>query len=242
MFFDVLNDELSALFVRDVRAVGGVVHGVGEVADEDTRDAPAGHALDGECPIEDAHVGVDAHDDEALGAAGAQGGIDLFAAVGDVVGGHDGKAGVLASPGLVGGVTGRVAPAAGVVDGQGRIGKRFQWRGLDAREIKDGAALGRILVELHGVGGRMDDEDAVGTQGDEGVVHAGNHGIDALGGAPAPVTVPHIADDNGGAGWIERGGGLRDGPLAGVRWGLHARAQRQPEGRGGLCGERGDED
>ena len=118
MLFDVFNDEVGALVVGDVGGVFGVVHGVGKVAEEDAFDAPFGHLADGEGAVENAHVGVDAGDEQVFDAAEFQGAVDLFSFVGDEVVGADFDSGVLAGPGFVGLVAFGVAAAVGVIDGE----------------------------------------------------------------------------------------------------------------------------
>src|SRR5579863_7118344 len=91
IFFDVLNDELRALIVRNEWAGLGIVHGIGQVANQDAVFPPIGHLLDRERAVEDAHVGVDTHNEQRADLATFQEVINLGAVVGDQILGRDAK-------------------------------------------------------------------------------------------------------------------------------------------------------
>src|SRR5205814_2909191 len=69
--FDVLDDELRAPGVADVRGLARVVHHVGQVTHQGHLEAQADHLPDAERSAQDAHVGADAHNDEILDALAA---------------------------------------------------------------------------------------------------------------------------------------------------------------------------
>lgn len=88
----------------------------------------------------------------------------------------------------------------------------------------------------------MNNEGATGAEGDQGLVHAGDHGVDSLGGATAPVAIPHVADDDGGAGGVQSSGGFNDAPLTGAGRAIDARAEGETKGRAGSGGEGREKD
>src|SRR5260370_15675976 len=79
----------------------GIIHRIGQVADQHAADAPAGHLSNGERPSEDAHVRMHSHDDEILDAALAQKAVYLVAVVGEDVVLGDRNGGMLPGPGLL---------------------------------------------------------------------------------------------------------------------------------------------
>ncbi len=126
--------------------------------------------------------------------------------------------------------------AAGVVDGQGRVGEVEDGRRSLRREAFDGQARRMIDVGLHGVRRRMNNGDAAFAGGLEDGVHAQGKFIDAFGGAAAPVLVPHVADDDGGLFGVE---GMVEADLlvlTAAAEGFGAGAQVQVDG-GGVSGE-----
>ena len=81
MAFDVCDHETGAVDVGDEGRFGGVVEGVGEVAEEDGIDAVADELADAEGAAADAFVGVDPCDEDVADAAGAEDVPDFGAAV-----------------------------------------------------------------------------------------------------------------------------------------------------------------
>ena len=59
-------------------------------------------------------------------------------------------------------------------------------------------ALGRVLVEIHGGAGRMDDEDSAGPSRFDHIIHSPRHFRDPFSGPFAPMLVPHVADHERG--------------------------------------------
>lgn len=132
MAFDVCDHETGAVDVGDEGRFGGVVEGVGEVAEEDGIDAVADELADAEGAAADAFVGVDPGDEDVANVAGAEDVPDLGAAVRDeVLVRVDGDERVLLLPWVAGGETafaledglpcegfvgGVVAAAGGAVD------------------------------------------------------------------------------------------------------------------------------
>ncbi len=141
MAFDVCDHETGAVDVGDEGMFGGVVEGVGEVAEEDGIDAVADELADAEGAAADAFVGVDPGDEDVADVAGAEDVPDLGAAVRDeVLVRVNGGERVLLLPWVAGGETafaledglpcegfvgGVVAAAGGAVDGV--AGGGFGW-------------------------------------------------------------------------------------------------------------------
>lgn len=84
-FFDVADDQLCAFVVGDVGGAGRVVHGVGQVAHEGDVDAPLYHLFDAKGAVEDAHVGVHAHQHHLADAHLLDKVVNLLAVVRDAV-------------------------------------------------------------------------------------------------------------------------------------------------------------
>ena len=59
---DVFDHQLGAFVVTDVRQIFWIVHSVSQVPDQYTTNPQRGHSFDGERSIQDAHVGMYAHD------------------------------------------------------------------------------------------------------------------------------------------------------------------------------------
>lgn len=212
VLLDVLDDKVSAFVVGDDGRAAGVVHGVGEVADEGDVESPSQELANGERSAKDAHVGVNAEDEDVLDFAGGEEVVYFGSMVGDGVVGGDGDGGVLGLPGDAGLALGlAVAAAVGVVNGEWRfLGKGLGGRGLGPRGGLGQYSLRCVFVVLHGVGGGVDDEDTLVAEGIQGLVHAGQEQGEAGVGGLAPVLVPDVAHDDGGFCRGPLGGGDND--------------------------------
>src|SRR5450759_2857678 len=84
VFLDVFDHQLRACVVTDVGRSLGIVHCVGQVPDENAANTKRGHSLDGERSIEDAHVGVDTHDQQGTNVPFSEETVDLRGIVGDL--------------------------------------------------------------------------------------------------------------------------------------------------------------
>lgn len=119
VLLDVFHDEFRAAEVVDVGGGVGVVHGVSEITHEEDVLALVHHLPDGEGATEDAHIGVDSHDDD-IGDAALFHEVEGLGGVGDGVFVVDFERGDLSAPGAEGGAGGTaVAAFVGVIDGQG---------------------------------------------------------------------------------------------------------------------------
>ena len=220
---DVFNDKFGAPEMGDEGAFAVVVHRVRHVADEDDVLTLTDHLADGEGAAEDAHVDVDAHDDDVGDAALAHE-VEGLGGIGDGVAGKDLERGVLAGPGLEGrAIRTAIAAAVRVVDGQGSFDVGLEgtptFEGNRGGDLGGGLGefpAGMVLVEVHGVGRAVDDEATAGAGGPDHLVHPGGHLPDAFGGVRAVVLVPHVTDDDGGAGGFPLGGGVLEDPVVGV--------------------------
>ena len=55
-FFNIGDDKGRTLFMADIRRLFRIVHGVGQIPDEDGLKPPAQHFLYRESPVQDAHI------------------------------------------------------------------------------------------------------------------------------------------------------------------------------------------
>lgn len=222
-FFDVLDDQLRPREVADERRAGRVVHGVGHVPHQDDVFAVLGHLPQAERAAEDAHVGVDAAQDDILDAAALQQVPDFHAAVADgvfLLNGQEidlalprglwipplgGKlfvpdfvffqVVVLAPVGLVDGILPFVFlrnMAAPFVNLRGKI--------LRLRCRLGHFAARMILVRIHATARGMDDEHPLLPGRFQHFVEPRGHFRLAADGIQAVMSVPHVADDDGGFG------------------------------------------
>ena len=98
--FDVLDDQLRAARVADEGASAGIVHGVGQVAGEDDFEAKAGHLPGAKAAVQDADVGVDAHQHDLVDALLLAEVVDRLPAFAHAVEADDVEGGNLAGPGV----------------------------------------------------------------------------------------------------------------------------------------------
>ena len=89
------------------------------------------------------------------------------------------------------------------------------------------------LVGLHAIRRSVNDEDSLRARLLQHAVHPRRHLRHAARGVLAVVTVPHVADDDGGAGRVPRLGGADDAVLTAARRRLDALLERQLERFGG---------
>ena len=240
VLLDVLDHQLGAGAVRDPRALAGVVHRVGQVAHEQNVLALADHLTNRKRPAQHAHVQMNAHHEDVGDAALAHEIIGLRA-VGDGVAIADFDGGNLLLPGRVSfALRGVVATAVRVVDGQRGFFCGIELAPALERDFRfrRGRGLGqfpaeRAFVKLHRVTGAMDDEHAALAGVVHESIHARSHFGDAPGRAGAPMLVPHVAEDDGGAAGIECARGLDGGPVVGARARPRAGARGDGERLGG---------
>jgi len=256
VFFDVGDDEVVAGEVIDAWWAFGVVHGVGHIAHEGDGFAEIDLLADGEGAAEDAHVEVNAAEDDVVDVAGGEEVPCFLAVIGEGVAGFEFDERVLAFPwwddfafmvgagaahvAVVDGEDGFMAwvgpapcgaPARGGGEGDGGFGERC---GFSEETLRC------VLVEVGDGTGGVDDEDAFGAGGDEHFVERAGEFGDASCGAAAPVVVPHVADDDGGLGGIPDGFGFGDG--AGGRGVFGPGAEREREGTGEGGGGHGEQE
>lgn len=86
---DKLDYELSALGVGDERGRCWIVHGVGEVTNQDAAHTPARHLANSKCAVENAHIGVRSHVQNRVDVAGVENVVDLCSPVGDDIAGRN---------------------------------------------------------------------------------------------------------------------------------------------------------
>src|SRR5262249_45112458 len=94
---DVLDDQLGAAAVADIRRLPRIVHGIGQVAAQHHVLAEADLLADTAGPAQDAHVRVHAHEHDVVDAFLHAEVVDLLTAVGDAVVTDDVEAGMLAA-------------------------------------------------------------------------------------------------------------------------------------------------
>src|SRR4051812_28283563 len=207
-FLNVFDDEVGPAKMIHEWTHAGAVHRVGEITNQQNVLAELHQLADGEGAAQNAHVGMDTHDQDVLNAALLKKVIDLLAAVGDGVLLPDLDGCDLALPWIWGTAfaPGQVVTTAiGVVDG-----KCAFFSGIDSgpatdldggfgqRSFQGAPSLGSVFVKVHGFTGSVDNEDSTVASGLDGRVHGWGHFGDAFGSAFAPMLVPHIADDDGG--------------------------------------------
>src|SRR5688572_15925880 len=86
--------------MADERPLARIVHGVGEVPRQDHLEAEPGHLPDSEGAVEDANVGVNAHQGEVSDAFLLKEVVDLLPVFADAVEAKDIDGGMLALPGI----------------------------------------------------------------------------------------------------------------------------------------------
>mgnify|MGYP004194833727 CR=1 FL=1 len=67
--------------MADIGPHGRVIHGIGQITNQNRIDTPFNHLLDSKCSVEDTHIGVDAKDQHGPNATCGQKAVDLFAVV-----------------------------------------------------------------------------------------------------------------------------------------------------------------
>lgn len=221
---------------------------VGHVAHEHDVLPLSDHLADGEGAAEDAHVFVNAHDDDVRDAVLPHE-VERFRGVCDGVPVLDLDGGMLPFPGHEArAIWAAVAAAIRVVDRQrwfllilprapaldGDLGFNF------GRRLREFASR-MVFVEPHRLAGAMDDEDAALAGSGEDVVHDGREFADAIRCVRAPMAVPHIADDDGGVGGFPGAGLLNDTPFVGGVGDGFPVACVEFEGRGKADGNEGVE-
>ena len=196
VLLDVLHHQRRALVVAHLRRVLRVVHRVGKIAHQDAADAPARHLLDGERAVQHAHIRVHPHHEQVPDAAVLEEAVNLPAIVGDDVVLADRQPRMLPRPDINHLVPFGVAAAVAVIDRQLRIGQRHRRRRLHLRQLQHALPLRVVLVKLHHVRRRVNDADARRPRLVHHRRHPPHHLVDTSARAPAPVLVPHVADQD----------------------------------------------
>ena len=159
-----------------------------------------------ERPAQDAHIRVHAHEQDVVDAPALQQVPDLDARVADgvLVADLDGRD--LLPPGRA--LRARravVAAAVGLIDAgrppsprRGSCCTSRRCRRAGSRPSGRTGALpgGMVLVGVHATARGVDDEHPPGPRGGDRPVHRGRQLADATRRTPAPVLVPHVADDD----------------------------------------------
>ena len=118
--FDVLDHELGSGEMADAWGAFWVVHGVGEVAEECHGFSLVDHLADGEGATEDAHVEVDATEDDVIDVPFGEKVPCLLSVVGEGLTGGDADFWMLAGPCFSDGAffVGAGAAHVGIIDGE----------------------------------------------------------------------------------------------------------------------------
>src|SRR3954447_6331392 len=96
----MFDDEFGAARVAHERPRAGIVHGIGEVADEDDVEPEPRHLANAEAAVEDADVGMHAHEGDVGDTFLFEEGVDLLPALANAVEADDVYGRVLARPGI----------------------------------------------------------------------------------------------------------------------------------------------
>ncbi len=196
ILFNVLDHQFRSLVVRNIGAIVGIVHGIGKIANEHAVNSPSGHLLDGEGSIENAHVGMNSHDQKIFDSALREETVNLPAVRrNDVVPGNA-EGGALTRPRLVKLVC-RIASTICIVDRQRRVGQVQTFGRVDGRNSEDESSLRVLSIEAHYVGRGVNDLDAVGSGLIDDRRHFACEDIHPGRRSRAPVLVPHVADHDG---------------------------------------------
>ena len=135
------------------------------------------------------------HDQQMFDAPGMKEIVDLLTIIRDgVLCLIDTDAWVLATPDLKTCRLAGVGTAIGPVDGLGRIVALLLGGRRDRRRLQGALAHSRAGVKLQRIRWGVDDENAVLPSPRDHLIHARHHGFHPLGCAPAPVAVPHVAE------------------------------------------------
>ena len=183
MFFDVGDDEVVAGEVVDAGWAFRVVHGVGHVAHEGDGFAEVDLLADGEGTAEDAHVEVNAAEDDVVDVAGGEEVPCFLAVIGEGVAGLEFDERVLAFPRRddLAFMVGAGAAHVAVVDwedgfvawvGPAPCGAPARGGGEGDGGFSEGCGFGEqalrcVLLEVGDAAGGVDYEDVFGAGGDE---------------------------------------------------------------------------
>src|SRR5579883_1606359 len=165
VFLDVFDHELRSALVAHERAPRGIVHGVGQIANQNAPLAPLRHLPDRKRAVQDAQIRVNAGVKQRPDAAGPHRRINLASAVRDQVARPNLDRGVFSGPIAIVDrerIVRGVAAAIGIVDGQARGGDLARNRRRGGWNREDAPSLRRSLIIRHRFRRRVDDEKSPG--------------------------------------------------------------------------------